>query len=133
MSSTRSTHYETRWSRPKSWTEFELPPAGGNSSELSVRFSSGETTRERPVQDAGRHAVLRTLCSLLAATMPPEGLEEVVEHLGEAYAFHLENRRLLPSSRQEVVTTKAVASGRIHRPALVLRQDDIETATVPFE
>lgn len=65
--------------------------------------------------------MLRTLCGLLVATMPPEGLEEVVEHLGEAYAFHLENRRLLPSSRQEVVTTKAVASGKIHRPTLVLR------------
>ena len=98
-----------------------MPLAGASNSELSVRVSSGETTREWRFRDAGRHAMLRTLCGLLVATMPPEALEEVVEHLGEAYAFHLENRRLLPSSRQEVVTTKAVASGRIHRPTLVLR------------
>ena len=108
------------WTQPKSSTEFELPLTGVSKSELSGRLSTGDTTFEWQSQDTGRDAVLRGFCGLLAANMPREGLEEVVEYLREAYVFHMENRELPPPSRHEPVVTKSVASGRISRPALVL-------------
>ena len=82
--------------------------------------STGATTAGLRPLDAERDAALRHVCGLLIASLPHEGLEEVLDHLVEAHDFHTENRRLPPLERQKPVVTTAIVSGRVSRPTLVL-------------
>lgn len=59
---------------------------------------------------------------LLVARMPREGLPEVVEFLLDARAFYMENRQFPAPSPPERSVAKAIASGRVTRPTLDLRQ-----------
>lgn len=74
------------------------------------------------VQATGPDAKRRLASILLVARMPREGLPEVVGFLVDARTFYMENRELPEPTPPERSVTKAIASGRVTRPTLDLRQ-----------